>query len=67
MVGGKKTGVIQAAKRLAREGKEVTYPAMVTACYVSSKNTYTIRAPVWMANLRKHSLLSVTDRSEFSL
>ena len=32
LVGGKKTGVIQAAKRLAREGKEVTYPAMVTAC-----------------------------------
>ena len=29
LVGGKKTGVIQAAKRLAREGKEVTYPAMV--------------------------------------
>lgn len=30
--GGKKTGVIQAAKKLFREGKEVTYSAMVSAC-----------------------------------
>jgi|ETNmetMinimDraft_31_1059906.scaffolds.fasta_scaffold07589_1 hypothetical protein len=32
LVGGKKTGVVQAAKKLARDGKEVTYPAMVSAC-----------------------------------
>ena len=41
LVGGKKTGVIQACKKMKRENKDVTYPAIVPRCEAALLNPAT--------------------------